>query len=540
MVGECHTPLTNHCKFAIITTFIGCCSSQVSPGQVSVKVCSGCGTTVDTTKSWRSGSITIEAEAQRDGYNFAYLFYTGSRGTKQIRALTNFVHWFYDTNGASADLTAIDGDTITTLQFDNVNQTSSISGIRFWDNGAGDTITHKAGVGNFYKNIYPTAAGIRYEQITTDTIDNINVTKKGSHVTTATQNKVADQTTETYSIPSLQDINNAHTSTLNVTSSIIVNMPNNVFQQPTDFQDIAGNSLDGGADIKFNVEFTHISGHKTTSNRTGTTHHLKDYMVNSLTNASTQDDFENFRTENYRIKNQSYSAANNPGDSTYAWDSDESLVNTGTTGYKTSAAQYYSHLIYPTKCGDNGVFNPTYGPTNLQPNYSSTNITGERVYLRYFRTTQAQAGSKTLNFEFKGSGKIVAGSYTGGGTTHIFMDVWRNAGGSNSNMNGTFTDVYNSSIYDGNTITNVNTQFVNLVNNVNNIDFNKAHDVGGTLMRRSVIVVNDASGNGFSENEEIIIRLKLPQGFTGYIDALALQYGAATDALLGTSGYTAY
>ena len=498
------------------------------------------GTTVDATKTWRSGSITIEAEAQQDGYNFAYTFYTGSRGTTQIRALTNFVHWFYDTNGASANLTTIDGDTISTLAFDDVNQTSSISGIRFWANGAGDTITHKAGVGNFYTNIYPTAAGIRYEQISTNTIDNINVTKKGSHVTTATQNKVANDTEETYSIPSLQDIDNAHTSTLNVTSSVIVNMPTDAFQQPTDFQDIAGSALDTGADIKFNVEFAHIASHKSPSTKTGTTHHLKDYMVNSLTNASTQDDFENFRTENFRILNQSYASSDNPGDSSYDWDGKESLINTGTTGYKTSAAQYYSHLIYPTKCGNNGVFTTTYGPNSNQPDYSSTYITGERVYLRYFRTTQTQAGPKTLNFEFKGSGKIVAGNYTGGGTTHIFMDVWRNAGGTNSNMNGTFTDVYNSAIYDGNTITNVNTQFVNLVDNVNNIDFNKQHDVGGTLMRRSVITVNDSSGNGFSENEEVIIRLRLPQGFTGYIDSLALQYGAATNALLGTSGYTTY
>ena len=518
-----------------ITTEVADIIPAISPSG-SAKDTSGA---VDTTKTFRSGSVTIEKEAQRDGYNFAYAFYTASRGTTQIRALTNFAHWFYDTNGASANLTSIDGDTISTLQFDNVNQTSSISGIRFWASSAGDTITHKAGVGNFYKNIYPTANGIRYEQITTDTIDSINVTKKGSHVTTATENQTANSTTKTYSIPLLQDIDNAHTSTLNVTSSVVVNMPNNAFQQPTDFQDIAGNALDTGADIKFNVEFAHIASHKGTSFKTGTTHHLKDYMVNSLTNASTEDDFENFRTENFRILNQSYASSDNPGDSTYDWDGKRSLENGESNGYGTSAVQYYSHLIYPTKCGDGGVFNPVYGPTNNQPNYSS--VTGERVYLRYFKVTTTQAGTNNLNFEFVGSGNIVGSSYSGGGTSHIFMDVWRNEGGSNSAMNGTFTDVFTTTLWNNsnNTISNFNTQYIELPTAASNINYNQTNSVGGVGLRKGVVKIGDNNGNGFAQNEEIIVRLKLPQGFTGYIDAMALQHGNdITSRILGTSGYT--
>ena len=318
-------------------------------------------------------------------------------------------------------------------------------------------------------------------------------------------------------------------------------MPNNAFQQPTDFQNIAGNALNNGADINFQVQFHHITSHKSTATRTGTEHSYKDYMVNSLTNASTEDDFENFRTENFRIKNQSYSAANNPGDSTYNWDGKRSLENGESNGYGTSAVQYYSHLIYPTKCGDNGVFNPTYGPTNLQPNYSSTNVTGERVYLRYFRVTATQAGTNNLNFEFVGSGNIVGSSYSGGGTSHIFMDVWRNEGGSNSAMNGTFTDVFTTTLWNNsnNTISNFNTQYIELPTAASGINYNQTNSVGGVGLRKGVVKIGDNNGNGFAENEEIIVRLKLPQGFTGYIDAMALQHGNdITSRILGTSGYT--
>lgn len=494
----------------------------------------------DTTKTFRSGSITIEAEAQRDGYNFAYIFYTGSRGDTQIRALTNFTHWFYDQDGAGQALSNVGEDTVSSLAFSNVNQTSSISGIRFWDQGAGDTLTHRASISNFYRNIYPTANSIQYSDISTNTISDLNVTKGGSHVNEATQNKVADSVNEYYSLPSLQDIDNAHTSTLNVTSSVVVSMPDNVFHQPTDFLDIAGNALNTTADINFKVNFLHINGHKDPYFKTGGEKNFNDYMVNSFNNNSTEDDFESFRTENFRIQNKSYSTSDDPGDGSHAWDGKRSLANGESNGYGTSAVQYYSHLIYPTKCGDGGVFDPVYGPTNNQPNYSS--VTGERVYLRYFEVTQAQAGSNNLNFEFIGSGKIVGSSYAGGGTDHIFMELWRNAGGGSSAMNGTFTDVYTATLWNNsnNTITDYDTQFVELASNAGDISYNQDNPNGGVSLRKGVIKIGDNNGNAFSAGEEIIIKLKLPQGFTGYISAMALQHGnSVTSPLLGTSGYTA-
>ena len=67
-------------------------------------------------------------------------------------------------------------------------------------------------------------------------------------------------------------------------------MPNNEFQQPTDFLDIAGEALNTGADIRFRPKFQHIVGHKSINNKLGSEVNLKDYMVNSLTNASTEDD----------------------------------------------------------------------------------------------------------------------------------------------------------------------------------------------------------------------------------------------------------
>jgi len=500
--------------------------------------------TADVTKTFRSGSITIESEAQQDGYNFAYTFYTGSRGTTQIRAITNFTHWFYDNEGAGNDLSTVNNESTTTLVFDNVNETSSISGIRFWEAGAGDTLTNKAAINNYYRNIYPTAQGIKYIDITTNTISSIGVTKSGSFVKSeSVDNETANSSTESFSIPQLQDVDNAHTSTLNITSSIVVSMPSNVFHIPSDFDD--PNSIfpsNTTADIKFRPRFEHLDNHKTNEDRNGTLVTLNDYMVNSLTNASTEDDFENFRTENFRILNTTYGSGNNPSTSTYDWDGKRSLANGESNGYGTSVAQFYSNLVYPTKCGDGGVFDPVYGPTNNQPNYSS--VSGERVYLRYFKTTVAQAGGSNLNFEFKGSGNIVGSSYSGGGTSHIFMEVWRSGGGSNSAFQNSFLDVYNTTIWNNsnNSISNYNTQFIELTNSVSSINYNQTNVVGGLSLRKSVVKVGDNNATlGFSSGEFVIVKLKFPQGFTGHIDAMALQYGNdITSRILGTSGYTTY
>ena len=120
------------------------------------------------------------------------------------------------------------------------------------------------------------------------------------------------------------------------------------------------------------------------------------------------------------------------------------------------------------------------------------------------------------------------------------MELWRNNGGSNSAMNGTFTDVYNTNLWNNSnsTVTNYNTQFVELASDADDISYNQNNPNGGVSLRKGVIKIGDNSGNGFSSNEEIIIKLKLPQGFTGHIDAMALQHGSGvTTALLGTSGY---
>ena len=494
---------------------------------------------VDVTKTFRSGSITISSSAQQDGYNFAYTFYTASRGTTQIRAITNFTHWFYDNEGAGNDLSTVNNESTTTLVFDNVNETSSISGIRFWAAGAGDTLTNKAAINNYYRNIYPTAQGIKYTDITTNTISSIGVTKSGSFVKSeSVDNETANNPIETFSIPQLQDVDNAHTSTLNITSSIVVSMPGSTFHQPADFQDIAGNSFDAAAAIKFRPRFEHLANHKTNENRDGTLVTLNDYMVNSLSNSSNDSAFENFRSETYRILNDPYNGASDDPTSGFAWDGKRSLVNGQSNGYGESAAQYYSHLIYPTKCGDSGVFTTTYGPNNNQPNYSTSNITGERVYMRYF--TVASGGPKTLSFEFKGSGNIVKSDYGGGGTTHFFMDVWRDGDTSgNSAFQRSFSDVYNTTIWDNSNpgITDSDTQYVPLTDTV--ADINDNVTVGGITLKKSVIVIGDNNGSGFSTGEHVIVRLRIPDGFTGHIDAMAFRTGLISTPLIGNT-YTTY
>lgn len=509
----------------------------------------------DTTKSWRSGSITISSTAQEDGYNYAYVIYTGSRsdGSQQVVALTNFAEWFYDNNGASANLSTISPDEIATDAAFDANDTSSISGIKFYTSTAADsaTIVHQAKIDNYYKNVYPISNGIRYENITNDSIDSIQVTKKGTSVVTDADTAInPDATTEYWTRPELQDVDGAHNTDLNVTSSIGVTFANATFHQPQFYNQIEGvntatlGGFSSSADVQFRIQFDHISNHKTNDFRQGVNHEWRSYLVNTLSNTSNEHEFESFRREDYRItsesgyENTSQAAINlNTGsilDETYKWDSEKNVVNGG-SGYNEGNVQYYTHLFDPRTPGtSSGDFSSEYGPLNNQPtNYSTA--TGLRTYYRYFKLKSTQAGGKSLTFEITGNGKVCREADTTNFATNgegFKMYFWRSRGnedpGSTSDCNGTFKNMMDSGFKQGNAPSS-DSQYIDIRPSYTQIDFGADNTLGGQGFEIGAVKIADTFGSTFKGDEVVIIKIVTPQQWTGNIDAIALRKGNVAD-----------
>lgn len=501
----------------------------------------GAGDAPDPTKHYRSGSMTIKTDAQTDGFNYAFALHTGSDNGTQFSHITNVFQWFYDTQGAGLEMDFENQGVISNPTYD-VNATHSISGIRFFDETAADNTSFKYGIKaiNQYRNIYPTAGGIQVDSVTTNTVDRIEITQSGQYIDTSDSNVKQLDTSinannNTFNLVDLIANNpNAHTNDTEITASFGITFGNLTgdFVQPTPFLDgfTTDNIENSSNGIGFEFQLNSVSGHKNTTSSDAVT--LGDYMVNTLTSASNVYDFETFRGEDYRIQSKSYTTTSTiPGSD--GWDSTKNVVNGG-AGFNQNAIQYYSHLLYPTGAGAGGTFNPTFGPTALQPsNYNDTSANGTREYFRYFTVNSAANGSKQVNIELIGDGKVVTENSTifTAGTNALKIEAWRNGSLNNTNYSGQFVnvlkpDLNNGGIRFGGAV--ANDKFIPLATDSDNIDYaENAHDNGGgNTTPNGVIKIHDTNNEDFQSGDQIILRFIVPENWSGNIDAIALTFGS--------------
>jgi len=522
-------------------------NGNVTPN-ISVSSSNLDGVDVDGLKCNRTGTITIDTSLQNDGYNYAFAFYTGSRGSNQVRALTSFVEWFYDDNGqAQSMVSSLDGSPDFSLSGD----THYISGIKYYGPSATGTYKQRYTCTNQYRNIYPVSNGLTFTNLTTDTVDTISITQSGIYLDSPPYKQTlnATQASQTRGLSALAVNTLSYTSDTNLTASatLVFNNNTNYLHAPSTFY---FETSDGSApfndyvsedvaEVDVDVSFTHPNK----SNTSAIGNNVQDYLINALTSGSTDEEkYEQFRGERYRIPSQSYTH-NSFTPSSHTWNSSNTLVDTGTSGYNTGLLEYGSYLVYPNKAGktaDPGDFSSAEGAT--QDNDYSTGTTGTREYFRYFKLGSSSGGSKDFQFEFKGVGKIVSSSTSLSADSqnmHIF--VQRLGDGTNSNPNSSFLtqiDAINSSVYAGNTFLN-NSHYIPLDNNENNITYNHSTNSIGTpsvnMPTGVVAVLDNVNSNALYNNEYILLRIVVDQSWTGYLDAVSLrvgQYNASTSVQL--------
>jgi hypothetical protein len=524
-------------------------SNNITPN-ISVSSSNLDGTDVDTLKCNRTGTVTIGTGAQVDGYNYAFLFYTGSRGNNQVRALTNFTEWFYDENGAGqAMVSALDG----AADFSLSGNTHYISGIKYYDRSLTGTFKQRFTTTNQYRNIYPVSTGLRFLNVSTNTFDTLSITQSGDYLSSSPYKQSLDASDNDQEVglsPLTADVN-AHTQQTNITASATLEFNNNTnyLHAPNDF---FFETSDGSAPFNNYVSetiadanITFRATHVNKSNATDRTRNVQDYLINALTSGSdTEIQLESFRGEKYRVQNRSWAFNDDP--TSYLWDSSADLDGANSL-YNTGLLQYGSHLVYPNKAGesiDGGDFSSDYGPTQ-DNDYGG--VTGTRTYYRYFKLGSSGTGIGEVAFqlEMKGKGKITPTSNALVTNDEFFhVQVMRLGNGSGAVGSSLFTsglvDALATPQYQGVALSTNggNYQYIPLTNNEGSISYSVT-TVEGAFVTTSTIPLSDAAAaTGLLANESILVKISVPQGWTGYLDSLGIRYGnytAGSTSVLATN-----
>ena len=496
----------------------------------------------DGLKCNRTGTVTIGTALQNDGYNYAFLFYTGSRGESQIRAVTNFAEWFYDDNGqAQSMVSALDGAADVTWPTDSAN-THYISGIKYYSSNLTGSFTQRFTVTNQYRNIYPVSTGLRFLNVTTNTIDAFSITQSGEYLDSSPYETPLDasDSDQEVGLSPLAVNTLSHTQQTNITASAklgfdtntnYLHAPNDFFFQTSDgsapFDDYVNETI---ANVSMTFRATHINKSSATD-RTST---IQNYLINALVSSSdTSGTIESFRGEKYRIQDRTYTL--NQRATNYLFNSSDSLNSSATNG-NLGLLQYGSYLVYPTKAGesaDGGDFSSTEGPIQ---DYDYGGLTGARTYYRYFSVPASPngAGNAAFQIEFKGSGRIVpdGSSLFTSNSPYFNVYVQRLGDGSttitNSSMTSAIIDAFDGDIYSLSPL-DLTDDYIPLDNSITNAVSYSPSNYSGVSGQanhlRSAIPLSDGVATGLLEDEHIVIKIRVPQGWTGYIDAIAIRYG---------------
>ena len=469
------------------------------------------GTELDVFKN-RTGNYSVALADQRPGHNYVQIKHVKPGST----IVTNYVDWVIDDFRGSS---AIGINDTGSWSFVSPGTLHTVSGIKYYANGFesnGTVIPYTASYTNLYRDTYPSSGNINLASTTNVGSSEIKITGPG--LTTSTQTFVGGNTTFNYAELNT-GVTDCHTTDTTMSVAITPAFDDNEFHHPADWSTTYGND-----DVPLTFALNVSPLHRSTLN--GGTVTETDYLYNSLTVYANEYQFEDFKDEEYRQSYDEFSI----GSTADTWDTTATIAGTN------DAALYNTYLVYPTKVGNNGNLSTVYGPGS-QVDYSSE--TGTRHYVRYFKARSDDAGSKEWALEFIGTGRIVSGSSTQFATNDEYfkVEVMRGSAGS-AGINNNWVDPINPAFRVGTGFSSPNTQYIPVTSTVSY----STTTIGGITVPQGVVKFQDADGTAVALDEVLGVRIILPQGFTGNIDAMALRYGSSTasqTALLGST-YTNY
>lgn len=311
---------------------------------------------------YRTGTIKIDPEQQRLGWNYARVIHDNGNGTIDQ---TNYIEWVNnDTTGP--DFSPVNTSILENSISESSNTSSdSLSGIFYYNTPVG-ILTQE--VNDVYKYIYSSSADAISFSNSNVSVNSIEVSGQG----------VINST-----------VNSSFRSLPNLDTNVVDAYDKSITIE-TDFTYLSTKSLPGSlTSASMNCTVKHPA-----NDRSSGQINLPSPIIYRITDTSTNA-VEDFSAESYRLQESVFS--NQAALSGLSWDSSISLIDPVESSHNTGLQVYDNKLIYP-----NINFSTIESPV-LNPDYS--NVSGERTFYRKFQNT-------TLNSQFGFSLRIKGANTT--------------------------------------------------------------------------------------------------------------------------------
>ena len=357
----------------------------------------------DYRRPYRTGTYEIDADNQRNGWNYARLIHRTSGD-----ATTNYVEWIVDTSGST------DNTAVSTPVLSNFNHSAIYyqSGIGYF--ASNPTASFDYTGSNFYTNVYhDSSAAVSFPTTTNCAVINTRII--GTGVTTV------DSAVSSLSLPALDNSADCELTSIEVTGTVQYNG--------------STPSISGGLGL-FTDNDISVTGrllHPFKTDRTTSTASKASFMVYSGSIGSTNLNTEEYlNTEDYRIVSGNYANQAAVIASGNSWNPQRSINDTGTyPEHADGLVTVNGFAISPLLIGNAGDTRNTADGGSLQApagnlDYSTLSNDVRTVY-RYFRN-ETGLSKATFIVSLYGDATIVAKSgafYTGalGANKNINVEI---------------------------------------------------------------------------------------------------------------------
>ena len=357
------------------------------------------------TKPYRTGTYTVDATEQRDGWNYARVIHRTSGDQT-----TNYIEWVVDSSGSVDDLSV----TNTALTEFNHTDIYYQSGIGYF--ASNPTASYTCDANNFYRNVYSDENNAVYMYRRDNlTVTNIRISGSGINTTSS-----APVYLNGIPMGTLNNTADCEEQSFQMTASLTYNGLSTSIS--------GGLGLFTADDILARSEVLHPF--KNGGYFRGGTQTKAGFMVYSGSNGSTTESiYEYFTAEDYRIVSGNYANQSDVTSSSNTWDSTISVNNTASyPEHADGLVTVNGYAISPFEIGNAGdTRNDSEGSTGLQapasnPNYSTLDIT-ERTYYRYFKNTSGVLVFNPVRITLFGDATIIAANGTLGANNNIKVEL---------------------------------------------------------------------------------------------------------------------
>ena len=443
----------------------------------------------DYTKMYRTGKYQVTAADQRNGWNYARVFHTGS---EIGQTTTNYVEWVNDNDSNALASAGVVLDSFSGSVF------FSLSGVKYFTTCSS---SYRYSVSNVYKNVYyELSDGISFPTTTNTSVSKI--TTNGSGLSSPGTTNGA-----TKALPPLSTSANSQNQTLFVTGTVTF--------------DPATSLVGEHASVSHTASVNSRVKHPLKSNLTTSTVNQHSFLVFSGSESGNINTNEPMDGEKYRLQSGSYATQNSVTNAGNKWDSSISVNDVGSyIRYSNGLSLYGGKLLSPSKGGLSGDYRSVVNGGVLQspggnPNYSSL-ATTTREYYRYFRSNQV--GDVSLaTVTLYGDANLVAkgGAFNTG------------AVGANKNIHCEVKIPGDTGWLDMARPANVGENITNDVGGFNGGggDVNQTVDADGTsygINFRTATLNGTSGGNA----DYLVVRITAHKDWTGYLSRISFVYGS--------------